>query len=48
MITLKLEPQEIQLAVNAISQAQFYGKDAHTVSSTLKKFETKLESFKPV
>jgi hypothetical protein len=48
MITLKLDPQEIQLALNAIYQAQFYGKDAHTVSSTLKKFETKLESFKPV
>ena len=48
MITLKLEPQEIQLALNAIYQAQFYGKDAHSVSSTLKKFETKLESFKPV
>ena len=48
MITLKLEPQEIQLALNAIYQAQFYGKDDHTVSSTLKKFETKLESFKPV
>ena len=48
MITLKLDPQEIQLALNAIYQAQFYGKDAHTVSSTLKKFETKLENFKPV
>ena len=48
MITLKVDPQEIQLALNAIYQAQFYGKDAHTVSSTLKKFETKLESFKPV
>ena len=48
MLTLKLEPQEIQLAISAIHQVQFYGKDAHTVSSTLKKFETKLENFKPV
>ena len=48
MITLKLDPQEIQLALNAIYQAQFYGKDAHAVSSTLKKFEVKLENFKPV
>ena len=48
MLTVKLEPHEIQLAVSAIHQAQFYGKDAHAVSSTLKKFETKLENFKPV
>ena len=48
MLTLKLEPQEIQLAVNAINQAQFYGRDAHAVSSALKKFESKLENFKPV
>ena len=48
MITLKLEPQEIQLTISAIHQVQFYGKDAHAVSSTLKKFETKLENFKPV
>ena len=48
MLTVKLEPQEIQLAVSAIHQAQFYGKDAHMVSSALKKFETKLENFKPV
>mgnify|MGYP001192629660 CR=1 FL=1 len=48
MLTLKLEPQEIQLAVSAIHQAQFYGKDAHAVSSALKKFENKIENFKPV
>lgn len=47
MLTIKLEPQEIQLAVSAIHKAQFYGKDAHAVSSTLKKFENKLASFKP-
>ena len=38
MLTIKLEPQEIQLAISAIHQAQFYGKDAHMVSSALKKF----------
>lgn len=48
MLTVKLEPQEIQLAISAINNAQFYGKDAHMVSSALKKFETKLENFKPV
>lgn len=48
MLTIKLEPQEIQLAISAIHQAQFYGKDAHTVSSTLKKFEGKLENFKSI
>lgn len=48
MLTVKLEPQEVQLAISAIHQAQFYGKDAHMVSSALKKFETKLENFKPV
>tara|TARA_Y100000114_G_C11670234_1_gene283410 strand:- start:111 stop:263 length:153 start_codon:yes stop_codon:yes gene_type:complete len=48
MLTVKLEPHEIQLAVSAIHQAQFYGKDAHSVSSTLKKFENKLATFKPV
>ena len=48
MLTIKLEPQEVQLAINAIHQAQFYGKDAHVVSNTLKKFESKLENFKPI
>jgi hypothetical protein len=48
MITLKLEPQEIQLAITAINQAHILGKDAHMVSSALKKFESKLENFKPV
>ena len=48
MLTVKLEPQEVQLAISAIHQAQFYGKDAHAVSSTLKKFEVKLENFKPL
>ena len=42
MINIKLEPHEIQLAINAIENSQFMGRDAHTVSGTLKKFETKL------
>ena len=33
MLQIKLEPQEIQLAIVAISQMQFQGKDAHLVSS---------------
>jgi|TARA_R110000787_G_scaffold96835_1_gene200377 hypothetical protein len=47
MLTIKLEPQEIQLAIAAIHQAQFQGKNAHMVSSTLKKFENKIANFKP-
>jgi hypothetical protein len=47
MLQIKLEPQEIQLAIAAINQVQFQGKDAHLVSSTLKKFEDRLASFKP-
>lgn len=41
MLTIKLEPQEIQLAIAAIHQAQFQGKNAHTVSSTLKNLKIK-------
>jgi len=48
MIQIKLNPQEVQLAIVAISQTQFQGKDAHLVSSTLKKFEDKIANFKPV
>ena len=47
MLIINLEPQEIQLAIAAIHQAQFQGKNAHTVSSTLKKFENKIANFKP-
>ena len=45
MLQIKLEPQQIQLAIMAIHQVQFQGKAAHLVSATLKKFEdnTKLE-----
>ena len=48
MLQIKLNPQEIQLAIVAISQMQFQGNDAHLVSSTLKKFENKIADFKPV
>ena len=48
MLQIKLEPQQIQLAIAAIQQAQFQGKDSHLVSSTLKKFEDKLADFQPV
>jgi hypothetical protein len=48
MLQIKLEPQEIQLAIVAISQMQFQGKDSHLVSSTLKKFEDKIADFKPI
>ena len=48
MLNVKLEPQEIQLTIAAINNIQIMGKDAHMVSGLLKKFETKLENFKPV
>ena len=48
MLSIKLEPQEIQLTIAAINNIQIMGKDAHMVSGLLKKFETKLENFKPV
>lgn len=44
ILTFKLEPQEAQLAISAIQQSQFYGKNAHTVSATLRKFEKGLEN----
>jgi len=47
MLQIKLEPQEIQLAIAAINQSQFQGKNAHLVSKTLKKFEDKIANFKP-
>ena len=48
MLTIKLEPQEIKLAILAIHTSQFQGKDAHLVSTTLKKFENKIANFKPI
>jgi len=48
MLNIKLTPQEIQLSITAINNIQIMGKDAHTVSTLLKKYESKLDSFKPV
>tara|TARA_B100002019_G_scaffold247143_1_gene225388 strand:- start:665 stop:820 length:156 start_codon:yes stop_codon:yes gene_type:complete len=48
MLNIKLQPQEIQLAIAAINNIQIMGKDAHMVSNLLKKFESKLENFKPI
>ena len=39
MLQVRLEPQEIQFAIAAIHNVQIYGKDAHTVSNLLRKFE---------
>ena len=47
MLTIKLEPQEIQFVIAAINNTQIMGKDAHTVSRTLKKLEEKLANFQP-
>lgn len=48
MLRITLEPQEVQLAIQAINNAQIMGKDAHLVSSTLKKFEDKLANLQEV
>lgn len=48
MLQVRLEPQEIQFAIAAINQTQIMGKDAHVVSSLLKKFEDKLEGLQEV
>jgi hypothetical protein len=48
MLRVNLEPQEIQFAIAAINNTQIMGKDAHVVSSLLKKFESKMEDFVPV
>lgn len=48
MLNIKLEPQEIQLTIAAINNIQIMGKDAHMVSGLLKKYEDKLNNFKPV
>ena len=48
MLRVSLEPEEINLAISAIENSRIMGKDAHLVSSTLKKLETKLENFIPV
>ena len=48
MLRVNLEPQEIQFAIAAINNTQIMGKDAHIVSSLLKKLENKIENFVPV
>ena len=48
MLNVKLEPQEIQLSIAAINNLQIMGKDAHSVSQVLKKYEAALAKFKPV
>jgi hypothetical protein len=45
MITLKLDPKELQFAINAMNAAQIMGKDAHVVSKCLTKFENKFADF---
>ncbi len=45
MITLKLDPQELQFAISSMNAAQIMGKDAHVVSNCLKKFETKFADY---
>lgn len=48
MLQVKLDPNEIQFAIAAINNTQIMGKDAHTVSSLLKKLESKLSALKEV
>lgn len=48
MLRVTLEPQEIQFAIAAINNTQIMGKDAHVVSSLLKKFEDKLAGLQEV
>lgn len=48
MLQVKLDPQEIEFIIAAINTTQIMGRDAHTVSGVLKKFEDKLANFKPV
>jgi hypothetical protein len=48
MLQVRLEPQEIQFAVAAIHNVQIYGRDAHTVSNLLRKFEEKLSTVQEV
>ena len=48
MLQIKLTPQEIQVSIAAINSIQITGKDAHMVSSLLKKYENTLDNFKPV
>lgn len=48
MLQVKLTPQEIQFTISALHNVQIMGKDAHTMSALLKKYEDKLAELKPV
>ena len=48
MLQVRLEPQEIQFIIAAVHNVQIYGKDAHTVSNLLRKFEEKLATVQEV
>lgn len=48
MVNVKLDPQEAQFIIAAIHNTQIMGSNAHLVSSTLKKIESKLENLVPV
>ena len=42
-LQVRLEPQEMNFIIKAVHNTQIMGRDAHVVSSLLKKFEKKLE-----
>lgn len=48
MLRVSLEPQEIQFLIAAVHNTQIMGKDAHLVSNSLRKLESKIEDFIPV
>lgn len=48
MVTVKLDPNELQFILAAIKNSQIYGKDAHLVSKCISKFEDKLQNIVPV
>jgi hypothetical protein len=48
MLQVRLEPQEIQFIIAAVHNVQIYGRDAHTISNLLKKFEEKLATVQEV
>ena len=48
MLQVRLEPQEIQFIIAAVHNVQIYGRDAHTISNLLKKFEEKLATIQEV
>jgi len=48
MLQVRLEPQEVQFVIAAIHNVQIYGRDAHTISNLLKKFEEKLVTIQEV